>query len=158
MSDGSYDRRKHFLLKEWIRNLKEINNMIIGRDFEECLVNIKEMYHSCKIQNEALRNEIKKLKEEHYKDAKMSEMKQRLEEMQKEYYRGFPISDQEQKAIDEWKRKHDEQDYGYNPQKRMKAEGCSGGRYEYIFVPTGLGISGTVVCSCGAKFEFQKIG
>lgn len=34
----------------------------------------------------------------------------------------------------------------------------SGGRYEYIFVPTGLGISGTVVCSCGAKFEFQKIG
>lgn len=132
--------------------------MTIGRNFDEYLNDIKEMYHSKEIQINALRNENKKLKEEHYKDTKMSEMGQRLEKMQKEYYRGFPISEQEQKAIEDWKKKHDEEEHGYTPEMRMKAKGCSGGRYKYVFVPTSLGVSGTIVCHCGAKLEFQEIG
>lgn len=132
--------------------------MIIGRNFDECLNSIKEMYHSSEIQIEALRNENRKLKDEHYKDNKMSDMKQRLEKMQKEYYRGFPISEEEQEAIEDWKKKHDEEDHGYTPEMRMKAEGCCGGRYKYVFVPTSLGVSGKIVCHCGAEFEFQEIG
>lgn len=132
--------------------------MIICRNFDECLNSIKEMHHSSEIQIEALRNENRKLKDEHYKDTKMSDMKQRLEKMQKEYYRGFPISEEEQEAIEDWKKKHDEEDHGYTPEMRMKAEGCCGGRYKYVFVPTSLGVSGKIVCHCGAEFEFQEIG
>lgn len=132
--------------------------MIICRNFDECLNSIKEMHHSSEIQIEALRNENRKLKDEHYKDTKMSDMKERLEKMQKEYYRGFPISEEEQEAIEDWKKKHDEEDHGYTPEMRMKAEGCCGGRYKYVFVPTSLGVSGKIVCHCGAEFEFQEIG
>lgn len=132
--------------------------MIIGRSFDECLNSIKEMHHSSEIQIEALRNENRKLKDEYYKDTKMSDMKQRLEKMQKEYYRGFPISEEEQEAIEDWKKKHDEESHGYTPEMRMKAEGCCGGRYKYVFVPTSLGVSGKIVCHCGEEFEFQEIG
>lgn len=132
--------------------------MIIGRNFDECLNSIKEMHHNSEIQIESLRNENRKLKDEHYKDTKMSDMKQRLEKMQKEYYRGFPISEDEQEAIEDWKKKHDEEDHGYTPEMRMKAEGCCGGRYKYVFVPTSLGVSGKIVCHCGVEFEFQEIG
>lgn len=86
-------------------------------------------------------------------------MQERLDEMQKDYWRGFPITEKEQKAIDEWKKKHNEEAHGYTTDyMRMRAEGCSGGRYAYQFLPTALGTSGVIKCSCGAKFEFQEIG
>ena len=56
-------------------------------------------------------------------------------------------------------KKHDAKVHGWTDNKmRMKAEGVSGGRYSYRFVPTSLGTSGVIRCHCGAKFEFQKIG
>ena len=71
----------------------------------------------------------------------------------------FPISKDEENAIEEWKKKHDEDVHGLTTNNlRMKAEGVSGGRYSYHFVPTALGTSGVIKCSCGAKFEFQEIG
>lgn len=102
-----------------------------------------------------LEEENRKLKEEYSKDEEIQSMQKRLDEMQKDYWRGFPISEEEQKAIDEWKKKHDEEAHGY---MRMRAEGCGGGRYAYQFVPTSLGTSGVIKCSCGARFEFQEIG
>lgn len=49
-------------------------------------------------------------------------------------------------------------EHGYTPEMRIKAEGCIGGRYKYVFIPTSLGVSGKIVCHCGAEFEFQEIG
>lgn len=105
-----------------------------------------------------LEEENKKLKEGHYKDDEMQEMKKTLDKMYNDYWRGFPISEEENKAIENWKKEHDEKVHGYTKEMRMKAEGVSGGRYSYHFVPTALGTSGVIKCSCGAKFEFQEIG
>lgn len=106
-----------------------------------------------------LAEENRKLREEYSKDKEIQKMQEELDEMKNDYWRGFPITKSEEKAIEEWKKKHDEDIHGWTTDAlRMKAEGCSGGRYSYKFVPTALGTSGVVRCHCGAEFEFQKIG
>lgn len=106
-----------------------------------------------------LEAENKKLKEETYKDEELQDMKKQLDRMQDEYWRGFPISEKEEKAIEEWKKKHEEEVHGLKTDyERMKAGGCCGGGYSYHFVPTSIGTSGVVRCTCGAEFEFQEIG
>ena len=128
-------------------------------ELEKCLRAIRVRNSDNERRIKYLEEENKKLKENNYKDEELSKMKQQLDEMQKDYWRGFPISEDEEKAIEEWKKKHDEEVHGLTTNKlRMKAEGVSGGRFHYLFLPTSIGISGKIVCSCGAKFEFQKIG
>lgn len=106
-----------------------------------------------------LEEENKKLKEEVWKDEELSNMKERLEKMRKDYYRGFPITESEEKAIKEWQKKHEEEVHGLTTDKmKLKAQGVCGGRYSYHFVPTSIGTSGVIRCSCGAEFEFQEIG
>ena len=106
-----------------------------------------------------LEEENRKLKEEYSKDEEIQKMQERLDKMQKDYWRGFPITEAEEKTIEEWKKKHDEEVHGYTTDKiKMKAKCCSGGRYSYHFVPTALGTSGVIRCHCGAEFEFQEIG
>ena len=106
-----------------------------------------------------LEEENRKLKEEYNKDEEIQKIQERLDKMQKDYWRGFPITIEEEKAIEEWKKKHDEEVHGWiTSEQRMKAEGCSGGRYMFKFIPTSIGISGVIKCHCGAEFEFQEIG
>ena len=95
---------------------------------------------------EDLEKENKKLKHESYKDKELQAMKEEMKLMKEEYYRGFPISKEQEKAISEWKRKHNDE-----------AHCKRGGGYSYHFYPSSLGVCGEVHCSCGAKFTFQEI-
>lgn len=105
-----------------------------------------------------LEEENRKLKKEYSKDEEIHKMQERLDEMQKDYWRGFPITLEEDKAIMQWREKHNKEVHSLtNDKLTMKAEGCCGGRYVYYFIPTSLGISGVIRCHCGAEFEFQKI-
>ena len=127
-------------------------------DLEECLRAIRVRNSDDENRIKYLEEENKKLKEDNYKDTELQNIKQQLEKMKKDYWRGFPISEDEEESIEEWKKKHDEKVHGYTKEMRMKAEGVSGGRYSYRFCPTALGTSGVIRCSCGAEFEFQEIG
>lgn len=128
-------------------------------DLDDCLKSIQYRNKDNEDRIKYLVEENKKLKEDHYKDEEIQKMQQKLDKMQKAYYRGFPISEDEEKAIEEWKKKHDAQAHGWRTAlMRQKAEGVSGGRYTYVFVPTALGTCGIVKCHCGAEFEFQEIG
>lgn len=128
-------------------------------DLDKCLKAIK-----CRVEDNEktikfLRAENEKLRNDHYKDEEMERMKSELDNMKKDYYRGFPITEEEEKSIKEWMKKHDEADHGYTTDElKYKANGVSGGRYSYHFTPTSLGVSGVVRCTCGTEFEFQKIG
>ena len=103
-----------------------------------------------------LEEENKKLKDEHYKDSEMQKMKTELKIAKEDLYRGFPISEKEQKKIREWELKHDSEKHGLKTmEQRLRAGGCSGGRFTYQFFPTGIGTVGEVICSCGEKFIFQ---
>lgn len=125
---------------------------------EDYLQAIRDKNKSNEDRIKLLEEENRKLKEENYKDEQLSEMKQKLEKMQKDYWRGFPISEEEEKAIEEWKDKHEEEVHGLKTlNDKIRAGGCIGGRYSYCFVPTSIGVIGKVVCSCGAEFEFSEI-
>jgi argonaute-like protein implicated in RNA metabolism and viral defense len=120
---------------------------------------VETYINKCNERIRLLEDEVAKLKSDHYKDDELKNMQSELKRMRADYYRGFPISEEESQAIVDWKREHDLKKHHLStPELRMKAEGVSGGRYTYTFIPTSIGISGTIKCSCGAKFEFQQIG
>lgn len=126
---------------------------------ENSFNSIQKYIETLEIQNQHLLEENKKLKNEHYKDEKLSEMKSRLDKMEKEYYRGFPISEEENDRIRSWMNKHDEEVHNaHTLSEKLRLGGCCGGRYSYHFIPTSIGTVGTIKCSCGAEFTFQEMG
>lgn len=126
---------------------------------EDCIKSIIARNEDKENTIKRLQEENKSLQDRHYKDNKIQEMQQELERMKKDYYRGFPISKKQSETINNWMKEHDEKDHGYDTlEKRIKAGGVCGGRYSYHFVPTSIGTSGVVKCSCGAEFEFQELG
>lgn len=106
-----------------------------------------------------LEKENKELKNEHYKNNKLQEMKQKLEEMEDAYYhRGFPISKEEEENIQKWIHQH-ENEY-HSPRKTPFGTyrgGAIGGCYTYTFTPTSIGTVGTIKCSCGKEYTFMEL-
>lgn len=106
---------------------------------------------------ESLKEENKKLKNETYKDSELTNMKEKYESMKKDLMRGFPISEEEEKRIEEWRLKHDKEVHGITTlDQRLRAGGCIGGRYKYTFIPTSIGIIGSIKCNCGEEYTFQS--
>lgn len=104
-----------------------------------------------------LEEENKKLKDEAFKDSELTNMKEKYESIKKDLMRGFPVSEEEEKRIEEWMKKHDKEVHGITTlDQRLRSGGCIGGRYIYIFVPTSIGIIGTIKCNCGEEFEFRN--
>ena len=104
-----------------------------------------------------LRNQIKELTDSQYKEKELQKMKAELEKMQREYNRGFPITDDEWKAIETWKEKHDREVHGLT-ECNERVGGAIGGRYTFEFIPTTIGIIGTIKCGdCGEKFTFREL-
>lgn len=99
--------------------------------------------------NERLRKELVEAKDEAYKDKELQEMEEKYLEMRADYYRGFPISEEEEKSIDNWIDEHEKKCKG--------GHGAVGGKYTYHFIPTSIGVIGTIKCSCGKEFDFQGI-
>ena len=95
-----------------------------------------------------LREEIKRVKDDTYKDSELQKMQSRYNEMSEDYYRGFPVSAKESERVNEWIRKHDASEHS-NPKGY---HGCSGGGFIYEFYPTAIGTAGTCICgTCRRK-------
>jgi predicted RNase H-like nuclease (RuvC/YqgF family) len=127
--------------------------------FENCIKSLQKRYSDNMNTIARLREENRKIKEEYDKDEEIQKMKQELQKMRADYYRGFPISEEEELAIQGWQKEHEREVHGLTTMDmRIKASGVSGGRYTYTFLPTSIGTSGVIQCSCGAKFQFQELG
>ena len=97
---------------------------------------------------EELEKENKELKDKAFSKKKLAEMKEELEKVKADSYRGFPISEEESEEISDWKAKHMEETHRVKTaSQRLRFHGVSGGRWEYRFVPTSIGIIGSCVCS-----------
>ena len=127
---------------------------------EECVKSILCRIESYEDTIKRLKEENRKLKDEVWKDEELQDMKEQFEKMKSDYNRGFNITEKEEIAIKEWRKKHEEEVHGLTtPIARVKAQGVSGGRYSYIFYPTAIGYSGVIRCdACGEEFEFCEIG
>ena len=119
-----------------------------------CLA-LKDKFMRQEARIEYLEEEIKKLKDENWKDNELQSMKEEYDKMREDYYRGFPISKEEKEKIKEWINKHEKEKH---PRSKMDYPrgGAIGGCYSYHFVPTSIGTFGTIECTCGEKFTFQE--
>ena len=127
-------------------------------DLEDCLNSIRARNKDNEDRIERLQEENKKLKEEHYKDNELSQLKSELETFKKNYYNGFPITEKERNKIEEWKNKHAEEAHGVvTLDDKLRRYGAVGGVYSYHFTPTSIGTVGKIKCSCGAEFTFQDL-
>lgn len=126
-------------------------NIWIMEDIKKTLQQVYDHYRSVCNRNDYLKKEIEKVKSEKYVDEELSRLKSEYDRMKSDYYRGFPISEEEDKNIKEWKK---------NQQKKSSGiGGAAGGRFTYKFTPTGLGTVGTIIDGfTGDEFTFQELG
>ena len=113
---------------------------------EEILDEIKEEFLLKEKTIKKLREENTLLRDEHYKDNEIAQLKRKLKKAQDDLNRGFDISKEEWAAIQEWHREH------------SHYSGAIGGNVIYIFTPTSIGTIGVVKCtSCGEEFCFREL-
>lgn len=128
---------------------------------EEFIKNVKYHYEKCKAANDRLRKENVELRDEHYKDKELQKWRDAAHQAQDDLHRGFPISEKEWEAVKAWMEQHDREAHSLDSDDDstlvVKRGGAIGGNYKYEFIPTSIGVIGTVYCSCGASFQFQEI-
>lgn len=141
------------------KNNIDLLNQMLDVNIDELLQKIKNAFDKKDKEIKVLRKEISELKDSHYKDKELSRLKTELDNAKQDLYRGFPITKYELNKINEWKRKHEEEVHGLKTiEERLKSQGCCGGVYEYRFIPTSIGVIGSIICSrCGNSFEFREL-
>ena len=126
-------------------------NIWIMEDIKKTLQQVYDHYRIVCNRNNYLTKEIEKVKSEKYADEELSRLKSEYDKMKSDYYRGFPISEEEDKNIKEWKKNQQKKNPGIG--------GAAGGRFTYKFTPTGLGTVGTIIDGfTGDEFTFQELG
>ena len=131
--------------------LKDNQPAWLLQDIKKVFQELYDHYRVVKNRNDYLIKENQKLKDEHYEQDELAKMKKEYDRMKEDYYRGFPISEDELTKIHEWIDKQQE--------KKPGLGGAIGGRFIYKFVPTSVGVSGTIIDSfTDDKFTFQELG
>lgn len=97
---------------------------------------------------DSLIEENKRLKDEHYKDEELAEMKKQLKTARSKLYLGFGITERESASIAQWKKNHELLAHS-NPKQH---HGAAGGGYTYQFYPTSIGDFGKIICdTCASR-------
>lgn len=127
--------------------------------FEDCIRAIKICHEDNLEKIDKLREENRKLREEYDKDEEVRSLKEKLDIVCKDNLCAFPITEDEQQKINDWKSRHDREVHGLNNlEDKLAAGGAIGGRYYYKFTPTSIGTVGEIVCDCcGKSFAFQEL-
>lgn len=106
-----------------------------------------------------LTEENARLRSEHYKDKELQKMAEEVERLRAASMRGFTIDEEEGAQIKEWIEHHEKEVHHIKDcNDAQEFQGCIGGNYTYTFVPTSIGVIGTIKCSqCGAELTFQDL-
>lgn len=120
---------------------------------DERIDNIKQFILILVHNNDRLQKKFNELYDEKWADKTLQDMKKELEQTKQNMHRGFPITKAEEKKINNWILKHDEEIHNnFN-----HYHGASGGNYEYSFYPTGLGTIGYCICDiCKSRGLHEK--
>lgn len=119
---------------------------------EDIVKDIRDSYAGMQQEIDRLRNRCKALEDEHWKDEKLTEMKEERDRAIKERRLGFYMTEEEWDAIRAWKEKHVKEKHNGHYHG-----GAIGGTYKYIFTPTSIGTAGDIRCSCGEEFCFREL-
>ena len=121
---------------------------------ENKIEDLKQILLSMVHNNDRLQRQFNELYEEKWADTTLQNMKKELEQVKQNMHRGFPITEVEEKKINNWILKHDEEVHCNS----KHYHGVSGGGYEYTFHPTGLGTIGYCICGICKNRGLQEKG
>jgi hypothetical protein len=119
---------------------------------DKCLDNLRDWVEQYRERIAHLEKELKHLRDEYDKDSEVAELKAQLQELKEDSRRGFLITAEQQDAIHDWYTKH----VNTKHDGSLYA-GAIGGELTYSFIPTGIGVVGTVTCVCGESFTFSEL-
>ena len=127
--------------------------------YELCLEELANCIQETLDYAERQENINAELKAENWKDEQLQEMKMTYDRMREDYFRGFPITEDQGKAISEWKDQHwTNQHNAPDNKSRLARQGAIGGAFEYRFVPTSIGTSGVCRCQSCYKKMLKELG
>lgn len=100
---------------------------------------------------EERRDRAVKQLEEFNKDEEIVKLTKQLKQKEERIKNSqtFVILPEEVEAIKKWRKQHTKEKHGGS-----EYAGTIGGRYSYKFTPTSIGTFGSIICSCGEKFDF----
>ena len=126
---------------------------IIG--LEKSLDGIKDAIDEVFEYAESVEQENREILDANWKDKQLLEMEAKVNKAMEDLRRGFEITEDEMEAIKKWKDQHWANKHNaLDLTSRLAKKGAIGGTFEYRFVPTSIGVSGTIVCSaCNQKME-----
>ena len=126
-------------------------------DIDDICTELKKSFETQKKRADNAISEMRKLRNEKWKDNELLEMKDNLDKMREDYLRGYPISEEEEDKISKWKDQHWTNKHNAPTlESRLKKIGAIGGSFTYEFNPTSIGTFGTIYCnSCMAKARRQ---
>lgn len=110
--------------------------------FDDAISRLKYLYDWEQKRIINLENQIKQMKEESYKDSKISEINEKLSTLEKNCKNGFLITDEEEKNISAWKTQHI---------NSMHNNISAGQSFSYEFTPTLPKTIGRCVCNTCRK-------
>lgn len=127
---------------------------------QECFEMIADYINEAEEIKTRANEKIKQYEEEINADVRVQELTAQLKKAKDDLYRGFGISENEEKAISDWKEKHDIEQHGLNTlDKKLRAGGAISGRYHYEFHPTSIGVAADCICgSCQNKAFIESQG
>lgn len=120
----------------------------------KALDSVKSMVIDMQKEYAALEHTLETVRSEKWKDAELQNLKRERDQAVEDMYRGFPISQDESDKINAWIKAHDTEVHN-NPQQY---HGASGGGYEYVFFPTGLGTVAYCICGSCKRRSLQERG
>lgn len=105
---------------------------------------------------ERLSAENKTLKDELHRDDEIARLQREVDTLRATLQRSFVISEAEEAAIDNWRRKHTIECHGTASENEWLSLGCVAGEdMTYEFTRTTLGDVGVVRCVCGESYCFH---
>lgn len=137
--------------------LDKDNKLRVVNSLESSLDNIKYIVEKKDSEIKYLKNKVKELENEHFKDNELKEMQNKLDKMREDCNRGFIITEEEKKSIEDWSNKHIKKKHWDKKNNCPKSQGAIGGLFTYEFIPTSIGVIGTIKCGCGAEFCFCEM-
>lgn len=126
------------------------------KDFDGCLENLRYLSEMDKQTIERLRKENEKLRDEKFKDETIRDLQSQINDLTNRLNRAFEISENNSKKINNWMRTHIKQKHWNHFTDSPISTGAIGGKFTYKFFPTSIATFGEVVCSCGAKIDFEE--
>ena len=113
---------------------------------DEYIKNLQSVVEGLKAKDKtiaSLQEENKRLRDEHYKDEELKRLQKKIKKLQGDCSRGFPITENEQKDINEFREEH-----------KKECPHCS---FKYVFESFPIVTFGYLKCNvCGDEIKFAE--